>query len=190
MSYYSSLKKMVLSKLEHYQDDLLIHDKKALNKYEGDFLYGYRKYGTNLLTLDLKGYSLEKDLVTQLCNSVIWLKSNNQHFLYGKNGKIQSIQEEEIEHILQNYQKDVLIPFQELVKKLNIPLIAQEISFFIKKEGKAWKSKLANLWENGGADANLQRLRNRFDLKVLKQIKQDMEESEIKTLLYANILKG
>lgn len=183
MSNYQKIKKMVLPFLESFKDDLLIHDKEDLEYYEGDFLYGFRPCGTNNFKLDLNGYNLEKDLVTQANNSKIFLIGSNKWFLYCKKGEIKSITKDELNKIFEEYLTTKLIPFQEKIKKLNIPMIAMDIFYFIKTEKRSWKLKL----KNSNCDI-LQKLKNNFDLKVLAQINQNTKEVEIQSLLYKNVI--
>lgn len=51
MKTYDRLYKIVSPKLLHYRDDLEKHDRDALEKWSGPFLYGYRPTGTSMLQL-------------------------------------------------------------------------------------------------------------------------------------------
>ena len=51
-SYYIQVKKQALPIIEHYKDDLLKHDRKALTGYAGRFVHSTRKTGTFLSKLD------------------------------------------------------------------------------------------------------------------------------------------
>ena len=51
---YNELERIVSPHLRLYMTDLTTHDRKALEDYDGPFLYGYRPTGTSLLKLGLK----------------------------------------------------------------------------------------------------------------------------------------
>jgi len=188
MNNYERIKDMVLPFLEAHKKDLLVYDKEDLESYEGDFLYAFRPYGTNLFKLDIDGYDLRKDLVVQMNNSKTFFIGNNKWFLYCKDGVIKSINKDEIEKVFDAYMMKTLLPFEKKVAKLNISSIAASLYYFIRLKKRQWKSKLNELWLDGGAIDDLQRLRNRFNLNVLNLIKQETKEEEIKSLLYKNIL--
>ncbi|HIP34204.1 MAG TPA: hypothetical protein EYG89_05750 [Bacteroidia bacterium] len=188
MNNYQRIKEMVLPLLEAHQDDLLIHDKKDLKNYEGDFLYGFRPYGTNIFKMDLDGYNLEKDLTTQVNNSKTFFTGNNKWFFHCKNGIIKAITRDEVDKVFDAYIVEILLPFEKKVGKLNIPSVAASLHFFIQLKKRLWRSELKKLWFDGGAIDDLQRLRNKFDSKVLKLINQNTKEEEIKSLLYKNII--
>lgn len=187
MNAYEEIKKIVLPNLRHFKNDLLKHDKKALRNYKGRFIHSHRESGTNLLLLDISDFCPEKNLREQLDNSLLFLFNNNHTFLYRNGEIIKEVTKPEVEAIAETFWKEELLSYQEKIKQLNIPLIAMDIYYFINREGKLWKSKLKKRWENGEVSAELQRLRNHFDFKVLSLIKNDMEEKDISSLLFSNL---
>lgn len=51
---YNELHRIVSPSLRLFRDDLEKHDRLALEKFDGPFIYGYRPTGTSLLKLGLK----------------------------------------------------------------------------------------------------------------------------------------
>jgi len=179
MNNYEKIKEMVLPFLEAHESDLLVYDKKALENYKGDFLYAFRPYGTNNFKL-LAGYDLEKDLISQVNSSRIFFIGNNKWFLYCKNGVIKSITKDEANKIFDKYISEKIIPLQEEIKKLNIPLMATNLYYFIQVEKRFWKANLNNF-------IDVQKLKSKISFKVLKLINKNTTEAEIRSLLYKNI---
>lgn len=93
---YEQLQRKVLPYLEHYQTDLTHHDHDILEKYDGPFIYGYRRTGTDLVKLyaDIKEISWQKndhcstldDLEKILAEEVKWItydpRNRNNKYLY------------------------------------------------------------------------------------------------------------
>jgi hypothetical protein len=106
---FEQLKAKVLPYLEHYQNDLLVHDKKILDEYTGPFVYGYRKTGTDLLRLHKnydqitwKNQYLELDKAEEILRAeLIWLtyEYRNSKFLYFDGNKLHEKTKQEVEKI-------------------------------------------------------------------------------------------
>ncbi len=88
---FEQLKKIVEPLLVHYQDDLLKHDYHTLEEYDGPFVYGYRRTGTDMLLMKshVDDYLWKlpitiEEIDTSLKQSFIWIdyQSRNTHFLH------------------------------------------------------------------------------------------------------------
>jgi hypothetical protein len=88
---FEQLRKIVEPVLVNYQDDLLTHDYHTLKEYDGPFVYGYRRTGTDLLLMrsQVDDYSWKlpitiEEIDTSLKESFIWIdyQSRNTHFLH------------------------------------------------------------------------------------------------------------
>lgn len=109
---FETLKEKVLPYLQHYHNDLLVHDKKILDEYPGPFVYGYRKTGTDLLRLyksfdeipwKNKNISLD-DAEKILREDLGWItysanRDRNSKFLYFDGNKLQETTVQQVEKI-------------------------------------------------------------------------------------------
>ena len=130
MTTYEQLEKIVLPTLGSYKEDLTKHDKRILSEYNGKFLYGWRKSGTNMIKLadDYKEYFKadyleiweEKKLLKAYKEEIIWITHldgkepiNNKGMLFFDGSKLKkitreqalTIHKEHIERIIHQYQQ-------------------------------------------------------------------------------------
>lgn len=93
--YHRKLAPMVLGVLEAYKDDFLVHDKRALSGFQGEFLLGVRSTGTNLLlfggkTLPTDKMALFEDSPDHRLEDLVnaFLFRANGKFIHGCKGKV------------------------------------------------------------------------------------------------------
>jgi len=88
---FEHLRKIVEPTLVLFRDDLLKHDYNSLQAFDGPFVYGYRRTGTDLLLMrsHVDDYSWKRpigieEMETALKESFIWIdcQSRNTHFLH------------------------------------------------------------------------------------------------------------
>ena len=89
---YHQLVKMVEPVLQHYKDDLYKHDQRILEQYDGKFVYGFRRSGTDLLRMlpSLDDYKWKNRVCTPeeaheiLKKDFIWIdyQERNTDFAY------------------------------------------------------------------------------------------------------------
>lgn len=137
MTTYEQLKKIVLPTLESYKTDLTEHDKKALSNFNGQFLYGWRKSGTNLIKLinDYKEYFKpeylarkdEKKLMEEFKQEIIWITHldgkepiNNKGFLFYDGIKFKKITREQALIIHKEHIEKIIHQYQESKKPAEI----------------------------------------------------------------------
>ena len=106
-TYYSQIKEIVDPYLEHYRNDLLVHDKEALRGYTGRLLHFSRISGTDLILLDDKSYFIagNKGKMTRE-HAKAYFESKmryNQKFLTGKDGKVEEISRELMNCVIDNF---------------------------------------------------------------------------------------
>ena len=138
------------------------------------------------MKLNKSGYNLQKDLKIQLKNTIEYFIGNNEHFLYGSNGKVKSITKDELEQIIKRYIQETILPLEKYVEHLHVPSLAFNIFFFMKEEGRFWKSKLQTLIKNS-SNTMFEKFSKNFDLSVLEYMSTSVEEKEIESLLYKYI---
>jgi ribosomal protein L37E len=183
---YESLKDMVLPVLESFYDDLLVHDKALLENYDGRFIYGVRRTGTDLFKLDVKDYKISEkaDFQTTHKNSQAFvMRKENFMFLYGNEDGIKLISREEAQAILDAFALNELTAYQENIESLKIPILSFELEFFIRNNGRRWKSKLIEAFERD-SEWWIRKIRNYFGFDFLKTIKSNMKEPQIKEAFY------
>jgi hypothetical protein len=86
---YNELVKLVDPVLKHYREDLYTHDRNILQSYDGPFIYGYRKTGTDLLRLlNLDAIKWRDPLCTPeeaeeiMRGDFIWIGYQERNFLF------------------------------------------------------------------------------------------------------------
>lgn len=121
---FEQLKKIVLPTLEMYKDDLLKHDKNILDTYNGSFLYGYRKTGTDLLRLlptfeqykerFKNNYADDTQVKKWLKEEIIWitLRCRNTTFLYFNGNKLINITNEEANNIFNKHINSIIYNYE------------------------------------------------------------------------------
>lgn len=121
---FEQLKKIVLPTLEMYKDDLLKHDKNILDTYNGSFLYGYRKTGTDLLRLlptfeqykeqFKNNYADDTQVKKWLKGEIIWitLRCRNTTFLYFNGNKLINITNEEANNIFNKHINSIIYNYE------------------------------------------------------------------------------
>ena len=132
-SYYGQLKKLVLPKLTHFQTDLTELDRKALYRFSGSFVYGYRVSGTDLYKLDtgrcLIGFEAGLSFVCRTnnkylfaCNGVIKSITRKQAIRYMANDMIQTVKKKMAENYGHNWEneKTVVKEYKILIDKINV----------------------------------------------------------------------
>lgn len=173
MNTFEKLKEIVLPNLVNFKDDLLVHDKKALKKYDGKFLYAYRDCGTNLLLLDnINGfdYSKSPDEIQNILDNIFsHFKGVNKNFLFCDGETISHINWEELHTILKGYASKVYNR-KTYIDSLNIDAIAFDL-FNLMAHNRRWKTIIT---ESETSDT-LRRLRNRFEWVKLKK-SNDLED--------------
>ena len=88
-SYYAQVRDIVAPKLEFYTEDLTIHDRRALRGYRAEFIHASRDSGTDLILFD------KIDSVKSFEWAVTFaLRSSNNLFLHGHNGRVKRITRE------------------------------------------------------------------------------------------------
>lgn len=183
---YESLEDIVLPVLELFYDDLLVHDKPQLKNYDGRFISGVRRTGTDLFKLDVKDYKISEnaDLQSIHKNSQVFvMRKENFMFLYGSEEEIKLISREEAQAILDTFALNELTKYEENIKSLKIPILSFELELFIRNNGRRWKSKLIEAFENS-SEWWIRKIRNRFGFDFIKTIKTDMKEPQIQKAFY------
>jgi hypothetical protein len=113
---YEQLVPIVEKVLEHYTDDLHKHDLNVLLKYDGPFIYGYRKTGTDLLRMlpakdiawkDPSCTSLEAEKILRSELTWVTYPERNTHFLYFDGKELHVRVKDQITHIWFEYCKKV-----------------------------------------------------------------------------------
>lgn len=107
-TYYSQIKEIVNPYLEHYRNDLLVHDKETLRGYTGRFMYFFRPSGTHISLMDNKawytrqsGFTTPKDLKELLLSKVQF----NKRFIIGEKGTVREVNREEMLEAIQEHVK-------------------------------------------------------------------------------------
>ncbi|MHA1757340.1 MAG: hypothetical protein ACTSVV_11260 [Promethearchaeota archaeon] len=110
INYYQILdeKFQVLDHVKSFIRDFTVHNKAILSNYKGDFILAIRKTGTNLVLLARKQYEndfLQDEGKKRLKKYYeIWIKTYNNRFFHGINGKIKEIKDlKELDKILEKY---------------------------------------------------------------------------------------
>ncbi len=112
---YNKVKKVTSGYVKYYKEDITHHDRKALNRYTGNFIYGMRESGTNLIKeVNLKSMTLE-----QFGLAETFLLGNKRFFIQ-HSGKFKEINKREVVSKLQEYKKKVAWKNVNDVSLLNI----------------------------------------------------------------------
>ena len=128
-SVFNQLVEIVLPQMNHYQDDLLVHDKAILQVYKGSFLYGYRTTGTDLLCLlpEFKSYKenfkdktlSDADIMKYLQEDIIWITGlkgeRNKQFMFYDGNVLKPVTSDEADAILSNHLQTIFQQY-EIVK--------------------------------------------------------------------------
>ncbi|GGA92621.1 hypothetical protein [Puia dinghuensis] len=105
---FKRVREVVEPVLVHYQHDLRKLDFKTLMDYDGPFVYGYRRTGTDLLLLrpSVEDYSWKHpitvdEMETKLKELFVWIdcKDRNTHFLHFDGHKLHSKTVHELRNI-------------------------------------------------------------------------------------------
>lgn len=128
---YNDLERIVSPHVKLYRDDLIKHDRKILEEYDGPFLYGYRETGTDLIRMkpgtlkdwfpDMMYQSTpftdkvrmkdEEEAEKTLMGELIWVTRNsgNKNFLYYDGKTLSPVTEERVKLLWRNYVKAVVM---------------------------------------------------------------------------------
>ena len=104
-SYWEQLEVPVLKYLKNYQDDFNVYDKEQLEGYTGNFIFGCRTAGTNLLRLQnehllnvcrpiFANGTFDPSIETFDANVKAFLFSANERFFLGRNSVVESVDKE------------------------------------------------------------------------------------------------
>lgn len=181
MNAYDLLKKQVLPHLQNFKTDLIKHDRKLLNKYNGKFLYAYRDSGTNILCLETNSYNYMKDynwLINMLNDRFTIFKGFNKKFLLFNGKELISLDLESLHIALENHKKEVMRK-KELIDELNVKLMALDL-FYLMNNTRSWKKVIEE-----SNDSSIRKLRIHLELTKLKKT-NDLED--IETQVYNNLL--
>jgi len=88
-TYYIQVKELVDSYLKFYREDLTKHDRQALRSYKGEFIHASRDTGTDLILFDNIENSKHFEWSVTFA-----LRSSNDLFLHGFNGRVKHITRE------------------------------------------------------------------------------------------------
>jgi len=138
--YHKMLAPIVLPFIQHFKEDFLIHDKKILDGYQGEFYYGIRRTGSDIFLIDksieqlnillkqetgttwtakglrglyygeIKATDLSYEQYALLC----YEGDRNTRFFIGKNGKIREYSKEQFRTLFHKR----LLPVQEMIDRL------------------------------------------------------------------------
>lgn len=109
---FTELYNLVGDYLTHYRNDLIKHDRAAIEEYNGLFLYGYRQTGTTLVKLhkDIEDYKFNKTPVTaaeeqEVRELIIYLTGplGNKKFLYYNGTKFTTITPDKVKDIWESH---------------------------------------------------------------------------------------
>jgi len=94
-TYYEQLTPIVMNYLVAYKDDFLVHDKRGFKDFQGEFLFGMRETGTNLLKFE--GTVKPDKRFNELVNAFLF--QSNDRFFHGKDGWLVEINQQKAEKI-------------------------------------------------------------------------------------------
>lgn len=193
---YKKLKKTFISKLKNFKDDLLIHDRNTLKNYHGDFIFGIRETGTNILMLNPKAIDLNLAMIDDTNKilegekeSKLWtLREWNKEFYIIREDNIKKITLEEGEQIFSLYLQNEVKPFMENIQKLRIRDLATTIFYAMQYE-KNWKASIVGKWDNPRC-TDERVIRNKFGMELIRKVKKEMKIEDIMELMIKVIDKN
>ena len=193
---YQTLLNEVLPRLEMYQNDILVYDKKTLIGYEGRFISAYRSTGTNIFLLDdftfvaNKGKKGHRTSTIQCCeNEILFLSMNQNFLLVTSDGTSETITMEQAKALLLE-QKTKALDVVKNIEAMNFEQMALELKWFIFQNGRAWKSTLREQWQENRATPALTRMRNRFEDQFLLRFNLESSEEESRKELVSSYVRG
>jgi hypothetical protein len=117
-STYDELVKIVGPYVEHFKTDLTEHDCNILKAYDGPFIYGYRKSGTDLIKMraTVEEYEYSKNCPMDkfyelLREDIIWITgggTRNTMFLYFDGKKLHRRTKEQVSNIYLSHVEKII----------------------------------------------------------------------------------